>query len=299
MDETFGNAQKAINKINSMKNQIEHLSQDIGDEVQKNINNTTFFTKDIIWQDNLERTLRSVLGNLINLPLQATNLRDWIEKISAMGGNGGSSPGGGGGGGGSGGLSVMSIGSTPATISVSRLFHSDNATGLYHSPEFELLTDEQKNISNWQKNMQSFPQFDNTYTNGRNRLAYTGGSGYERIYLPVDLTGFGTFSFDMRCPMNGYNCDYGSDTAYAFISKYRPGTYGLLNDPNVIACAALPKASSNSYTRIEMNINAPGTYYLGIDFGYIVDGVPITIDISNISCICFQNYYYNYSQEVN
>ena len=91
MDETFGNARKVINKINSMQNQIGHLSQDIGDEVQKNINNTTFFTKDIIWQDNLKRTLRSILGNLINLPLQAIDLRDWIEKISAMSG---SSPGG-------------------------------------------------------------------------------------------------------------------------------------------------------------------------------------------------------------
>lgn len=84
MDETFGDARKVINKINLMQNQIEHLSQDIGNQVQKNINNTTFFTKNIIWQDNLERTLRSVLGNLINLPLQATNLRDWIEKISAI-----------------------------------------------------------------------------------------------------------------------------------------------------------------------------------------------------------------------
>lgn len=91
MDETFGNARKVINKINSMQNQIGHLSQDIGDEVQKNINNTTFFTKDIIWQDNLKRTLRSILGNLVNLPLQAIDLRDWIEKISAMSG---SSPGG-------------------------------------------------------------------------------------------------------------------------------------------------------------------------------------------------------------
>ena len=30
MDETVGNARKAINKINLMQNQIEHLSQDIG-----------------------------------------------------------------------------------------------------------------------------------------------------------------------------------------------------------------------------------------------------------------------------
>ena len=83
MDETFGNAKKVINKINSMSNKIDNLSQNISNEVQKNINETTFFTKDIIWQDNLARNLRSVLGNLINLPLQAINLRDWIEKISA------------------------------------------------------------------------------------------------------------------------------------------------------------------------------------------------------------------------
>lgn len=116
MDETVGNARKAINKINLMQNQIEHLSQDIGNQVQKNINNTTFFTKNIIWQDNLERTLRSVLGNLINLPLQATNLRDWIEKISAMGGNGGSSPGGGGDGDGGGGGGGSAYATTDAAI---------------------------------------------------------------------------------------------------------------------------------------------------------------------------------------
>ena len=200
----------------------------------------------------------------------------------------------GGAGRGSGDHLVMPVGSTPAAISVSRLFNSDNATGLH---SLELLTDAQKNLSNWQKNMQSFPQFDNTYTNGRNRIKYTGGSGYERIYLPVNFTGFsGAFSFDMRCPTAGYNCDYGSDTEYAFISTAEPDTTALLNDPNVIARAALPKNSSSTYTRIEMNINVPGTYYLGIDFGYIVDNVPITIDISNISCI--QNYYI-YSQEVN
>lgn len=200
----------------------------------------------------------------------------------------------GGAGRGSGDHLVMPVGSTPAAISVSRLFNSDNATGLH---SLELLTDAQKNLSNWQKNMQSFPQFENTFTNGRNRLKYTGGEGREKIYIPIDFTGWGgMFRFDMRCPTGGYNCDYGSDTEYAFISTAEPGTTALLSDPNVIARAALPKNSSSTYTRIEMNINVPGTYYLGIDFGYIVDDVPITIDISNISCI---RNYYNYSQEVN
>ena len=309
IEQDFSTIQKKFEEAEPKLDTLIDLDNIVSEKVTNKVNSKKFSTDDIIWTDGIPVNLHKILGNLRNLPLQATNLRDWIEKISAMGGNGGSSPGGGGsspggggggGGGEVGGVSVMPIGSTPATISVSRLFHSDNATGFYHSPEFELLTDEQKNISNWQKNMQSFPQFDNTYTNGRNRLAYTGGSGYERIYLPVDLTGFGTFSFDMRCPMNGYNCSYGSDTEYAFISKFMPDTGALqYNSQNIVAYAELPKTSSNAYTRIEMNVNTPGTYYFGIDLGYIVDGVPITIDISNISCICIQNYYYNYSQEVN
>ena len=95
MDQTFGTAKKVINKINKFQNVVDGLPQDIEHQVQKNINNTKFYTKDILWQPEFHRPLRSVLGNLINLPLQATSLRDWIEKISAMSG---SSPGGGGGG---------------------------------------------------------------------------------------------------------------------------------------------------------------------------------------------------------
>lgn len=94
MDQTFGTAKKVINKINKFQNVVDGLPQDIEHQVQKNINNTKFYTKDILWQPEFHRPLRSVLGNLINLPLQATSLRDWIEKISAMSG---SSPGGGGG----------------------------------------------------------------------------------------------------------------------------------------------------------------------------------------------------------
>ena len=95
MDQTFGTAKKVINKINKFQNVVDGLPQDIEHQVQKNINNTKFYTKDILWQPEFHKPLRSVLGNLINLPLQATSLRDWIEKISAMSG---SSPGGGGGG---------------------------------------------------------------------------------------------------------------------------------------------------------------------------------------------------------
>jgi hypothetical protein len=42
-----------------------------------------------LWQPELHRSLRSILGNLINLPLESENLRDWIEKISNDGLSGG------------------------------------------------------------------------------------------------------------------------------------------------------------------------------------------------------------------
>lgn len=46
------------------------------------MNSKIFYTKDIYWQPGIERSLRSVLGNLVNLPLEAVDLRDWMEKNS-------------------------------------------------------------------------------------------------------------------------------------------------------------------------------------------------------------------------
>lgn len=285
MDETVGNARKAINKINLMQNQIEHLSQDIGNQVQKNINNTTFFTKNIIWQDNLERTLRSVLGNLINLPLQATNLRDWIEKISAMGGNGGSSPGGGGGGGG-GDHILKQIGSySRRVLTIEHVDESRIGQVDIVEEKTSLIGSRALNISNWTKNLQSFPQFDNSFSDGANHLTYTGGSGYERIYFPVTLSGKPIrFEFDFKSP-TGFQCLYGSNQAYAFLSTVVPAESGTaLNAMSgVLGKVAYDNSASDTVKHYTIDkISTLGTVYMGFDFGYIEDGVQTVLDFNNI-----------------
>lgn len=82
MQETFGTAQRAINKINHLKTSIQEIPSKIELQIQKKMNSKIFYTKDIYWQPGIQRSLRSVLGNLVNLPLEAVDLRDWMEKNS-------------------------------------------------------------------------------------------------------------------------------------------------------------------------------------------------------------------------
>ena len=81
MNETFDTARKIINKINNLKTQVEGIPTQVELQVQKEIDEKVFYTKDIHWQPGIQRSLRSVLGNLVNLPLNATDLRDWMEKM--------------------------------------------------------------------------------------------------------------------------------------------------------------------------------------------------------------------------
>ena len=82
MQETFGTAQRAINKINNLKTSIQEIPQKIELQVQKKMNSKIFYFLYIYWQPGIQRSLRSVLGNLVNLPLEAVDLRDWMEKNS-------------------------------------------------------------------------------------------------------------------------------------------------------------------------------------------------------------------------
>lgn len=172
---------------------------------------------------------------------------------------------------------VLTIDNSPILRSQSKLF----AASEYQ----DILTTEQKNISNWTKNMTSFPQFENTYSNGVNHLVYTGGGGFERIWTQVEVADVGCMFRLYAKTESGYNCLYGSDTEYAFVAKAPPTstTTRILEDPVVVATSALPKNASSNYSTITIAANTPGTYYIGIDFGYVEDNVQTIFDFSNIS----------------
>lgn len=150
-----------------------------------------------------------------------------------------------------------------------------------------ILTEEQRNISNWTKNMTSFPIFDNSYIDGTNTLAYKGGAYFERIYLPVSVKAYTDYEFSFNfCSPTGFTAMYGSNYEYAGVqleltansisSSFLTGT--LLTQP----------LNSNSNTTLEhynvkFNSQEYTTIYLVIDFGYMEDGIDLELIYSNIS----------------
>ena len=146
-----------------------------------------------------------------------------------------------------------------------------------------ILSEQGRNISNWTKNMPSFPQFINVYNNGNNNLTYTGGGGYERIYFPI-TTGNKPirFEFDYKTS-TGFNCMYGSNEDYAFISTSTPQSGDLKS--MAVQKVALNSTASNITNHYYLDYyGTSNVIYIGFDFGYIEDGVQTIFDFNNIEC---------------
>lgn len=148
-----------------------------------------------------------------------------------------------------------------------------------------LIGSQALDISNWTKNLQSFPQFDNSFSDGANHLTYTGGPGCERIYFPVTISDKPIrFEFDFKSP-TGFQCMYGSDQEYAFLSTAVPaGSTTELNAMSgVLGKVAYDNSASDTVKHYTIDqLSTPGTVYMGFDFGYIEDGVQTVLDFNNI-----------------
>lgn len=150
--------------------------------------------------------------------------------------------------------------------------------------KISILSEQGRNISNWTKNMSSFPQFINVYNNGNNNLTYTGGSGYERIYFPITIGDKPIrFEFDYKTS-TGFNCMYGSNEDYAFISTSVPQSSPLNNMG--VQKVALNSTASNITNHYYLDYwgTSGNVIYIGFDFGYIEDGVQTIFDFNNIEC---------------
>lgn len=157
----------------------------------------------------------------------------------------------------------------------------------------EMLDDTQKNLSNWSKNMSSFPQFDNTYseTDKSNDLQYMGGSGFERIYTAVNTEVGSEYSFEFDFKTStGFVCQYGSDVDYAFVSNNTELS-------GAFAKTVLDSTASDTTSHYVIEFTATAaTTYIGIDMGYMTDGVLTNLYFSNISVIG-KKYQYSIESE--
>lgn len=144
-----------------------------------------------------------------------------------------------------------------------------------------IFTDEQLNISNWTKNMSSFPQFDNVYSNNINTLTYRGGNGYERIYTKITVEKNKDYTINIRFnsptgfSFGGYS---GVNKEQFFIMNREPsgssGTHYTALSGIIAYSNNLDNSASDIAKDYLINFNS-GNYtelYVVIDFGQIIDG---------------------------
>lgn len=163
IEQDFSTIQKKFEEAEPKLDTLIDLDNIVSEKVTNKVNSKKFSTDDIIWTDGIPVNLHKILGNLKNLPYNSVSLRDWVEKISAMGGNGGSSPGGGGGGGGSNSLTWSSIDqqNKPIHFANEEYFNSDGEYINQQQPQ----SINNGNKINWGNNVVIFgPYYDLTIT---------------------------------------------------------------------------------------------------------------------------------------
>ena len=142
------------------------------------------------------------------------------------------------------------------------------------------------NINDWIKNINP-PLFQNTYSDGRNTLRYRGGGGYERIYYAVTVPKSHSITFSLKfCSPTGYSCSYGDSQEYIVIFGNQPSSTDSMTSFNILArtpvsgiASTIPVKYSTSYTN---DTGSDRTVYLGIDWGYIVDGIEVELVYDDI-----------------
>ena len=143
------------------------------------------------------------------------------------------------------------------------------------------------NISEWTKNITP-PVFSNTYDEQTktNNLLYKGGSGYERLYYPIQATAGRTITFSIKfCSPSGYSCSYGDTQVYFAITTDEPTGENPIKEHNIVASVPMDGTASNTpvlYT-VSYTPSSSSTIYLVIDMGYMVDGVDTTLIYQDIS----------------
>lgn len=138
----------------------------------------------------------------------------------------------------------------------------------------------------WKRNM-SFV-FNNSYdaTTNTNTLNYQGGNGYERLYLPVICSANQTVEFSVKfCSPTGYSCSYGDSQEYIAITSNEPSNSDALSSQSVLASTPLDGTASNTpvlYT-VSYTPTTDTILYLVIDYGYMIDGVLVTLVYQDIT----------------
>ena len=144
-----------------------------------------------------------------------------------------------------------------------------------------LLTESQKNLSNWTR--VRFQSFQNTYTDGENYLQVTPDDWYDKLYIPVTIHPYTLYVFTglyrsvTGSSTENYETNFRGERNAILTGQ--PGqsqlsSYGIIDMSQALyseASETFRRYSAFAYADIEM------TVYLVIDFGKYLDYQPTTV----------------------
>lgn len=159
-----------------------------------------------------------------------------------------------------------------------------------------LFTKEQINLSNWTKNMNSFPQFENNFDGIKNTIAYTGGSGYEKIYTKVAVEKNKIYELHINfCSPSGFSFG-GYDSVnkeQIFVMDRVPSGDCYTTLSGIIAYSDnIDNSASNELKDYIINFNSGNNteVYIVIDFGQITDGISVNFIYSILLSLYDKKY---------
>lgn len=145
-----------------------------------------------------------------------------------------------------------------------------------------LLTENQRNLSNWQRVL--FQSFQNSYSDGENRLTVTPNSNYDKLYIPVAIQAYTLYVFTgLYRSVSGTIIEESYEPAFAgernAILTQAPGSNQLSYYPMIDMSQALHTAASGTFRRYSAFAysNTSATVYLVIDFGKYRDFQSTTV----------------------
>ena len=147
-----------------------------------------------------------------------------------------------------------------------------------------LLPSEDANLNDWLKNTAVFTQFDNTYNAGENTLIQIGGSGYERIYVPMSLTQNTDYVFGMKYySPSGVAGGYSGGQLALGISYASQSTMRDTSAISLTSKTNLSLTADSGYSDYSLSFNSGShtSVYLVIDLN-ITDGRQCTLKFKDI-----------------
>lgn len=183
-------------------------------------------------------------------------------------------------GGGSGAKNILNGTSAPTSAD-----GTDGDIYLEHNPTSGLshnFLENYQNIDLWTKNSSAFTQYEVTFDGAESTLVFTGGYGYERIYVPVTVEQNTDYTFEMLYyPSINVPIGYGESLNMSVYSTDQSGANGSTSGR--LGKTDLSRTATSDFAQYKLTINSGDNsiLYVVIDFN-IYDNNTVTLHFKSL-----------------